>query len=250
MPRKKRKTLAPTFRKWHDHPAWQTILSTVSGGLSGAVSVVGFISGKSAVLSLVSASSAIFAIASGWAKGRTEVAAEAEKVVPYAGIEACMFTITDIVSDLKGLPSDQNWSLRGTIHAPSDDDRQDLVQCLNYTGGGNDGIGRRMRNHCGVTGKAFADRKPVLFERTGSNTDQFHQELQAGFGFSSEEVKRLRPDRRCAFAVPIFGENDRSVLGVAYFDSDITGFFDEAVQNIILRGCGGLTRYIAAKAEK
>ena len=244
------KTLAPARKRWHERPSLQTALTSAGGVLGGIAACWNTLAGGRLAVSVVSASAALFALAGGVAKGRTEVSKESKAAEPSPGLAACIFTIIEIVRTLKGLPGDQQWSLRGTVHAPLEDGSGKLVQCIDYHGGDHDGAGRLMPDHCGVTGQAFRDKKPKVFERTGSNTDQFHRELETTYGFSPEQVRTLRPDRWCAIAVPIYGEDASHVVGVAYFDSDVPGFFDEKTQELILLGCAGLTKYIATERSE
>ncbi|MFH1302319.1 MAG: hypothetical protein ABIK07_14760, partial [Planctomycetota bacterium] len=99
----------------------------------------------------------------------------------------------------------------------------------------------------GVIGAAYRTKKVAPLNRDPKVSDaEFREDMVKGFGFTEEEAKALRDDRKAWIALPV--KEETGIHTILYCDSKVHKFFgtENSVRYKILEAaCAGLAEFLA-----
>ena len=170
-------------------------------------------------------------------------------------IRGCLFVLHHVlINKLSVLPDTKNGTVRITVYGvvPSPTgDLTELEQAIDYVGcDRQDTAGRRFPISVGIIGKAA--RASVICqayrEASPEKTEDYHKELVQKWGFTMEQAKKMRADRRSFYARPIFAKDGKEVSGVLYADSSVDKAFDNHL-DLFDAAVGGIVEYLSERSR-
>lgn len=173
----------------------------------------------------------------------------------HDGLRATLHVLHATVAHACGFkPEDAEKKLRATFHVvlkPFDEPKE-LQQVVDYVGGDGKGVGRKFSIHAGIIGKAARNRDPYAASRNGDNKEQYERELQAEWGYTAADIKKIvSMDRHSWMAVPVLDKSGTHTLGVVFLDSTEKGTFDgDALRETVVMACSGIARYVEERYPK
>lgn len=158
-------------------------------------------------------------------------------------LEGCLSTLYAIlITEGQADPG-----LRITVHVPREDG-QNLVQALGYVGSQRKPktAGRVTPVSCGITGRAYRMKKPVLLKRGNNDINAYIQELMETQGFTQEQAGSVDHSTMSGYAFPLTDPNG-TVEGIVYADAVDPDFFTDARIITINLACSGIARFVQRK---
>lgn len=236
-------------RPWYVKKIWPVIVGLVVGVLAGLIGI--WAEGTNNPVNafkIVSSSLVLLAVitlgALNIAVARYTDAKDAKKESPDE-IRAGLHVLHGMVAASKNNASPLvNW-LRITLHRVDGDSYEQVVD---YVGSDCGGAGRVFRR-TGLVWEAIRKTEPTqnayrASRRNGMPHEEWIGFLLKNYGMTLEEAKATRHDRHDHLAVRITASDGGACRGVVYLDTNEFDFFDDNTIGIIVRGCGGLARWI------
>ena len=173
----------------------------------------------------------------------------------HDGLRAALHVVHATVAHACGIkPEDAEKKLRATFHVvlkPFDEPKE-LQQVVDYVGGDGKGVARKFSIHSGIIGKAARNRDVYAASRNGDNKEQYERELQAEWGYTAADIKKIVSMERFSWmAVPVLDKSGTHTLGVVFLDSTERGTFDgDELREAVVVACSGVTRYVDERYPK
>ncbi len=168
----------------------------------------------------------------------------------YDGLNGALHAIHSSVAEYVGFSDEEKRGgrLRTTIHrvvpsTKSGRDPEETEQLLPDIGGSGKAPGRKFSTRSGIVGKAVREEAPFVAVRESDDYEEYIRDLVSVWSFTETDARSLSPDRQAWMAIPIFGSS-REVVAVVYLDANERTLFEGDVPELIIGGCGGVTRYI------
>jgi len=132
-----------------------------------------------------------------------------------------------LISDYPGL--------RCTLHVPVCFGFK-LKQTFDYIQGGKSyGEGRKFSTKKGIGGMAYIQRGPQV--ENFDTEEEYREKMFNKYGYTEEEMKKRTRDRRSYLCYPILSDDNDKVIGILYFDSNISNTFrlneDDKLLNVL-----------------
>jgi hypothetical protein len=178
---------------------------------------------------------------------------QAADLASHLDFTACVYTVYLTIFHAKGLrfgdEADRK-KLRITVHRVERDERR-VTQLIDYVGAPGGGRGRSFPINGGVVGRVVTSDDDIaeLHRSPQASWDEYRRVLQRDWAMLREQAEDLTRDRYDFLAVAIRGD-DGGIVGVMYLDSTEPGFFDDATQDLVVAGCGGVAQYTKSRYGK
>lgn len=123
---------------------------------------------------------------------------------------------------------------------------------VDYIGGDGKGGGRKFSIHSGIIGKAARNRDVYAASRSGDNKEQYERELQAEWGYTAADIKKIVSMERFSWmAIPVLDKSGTHTLGVVFLDStEKDTFSGDELRETVVMACSGVARYVDERYPK
>jgi hypothetical protein len=165
-----------------------------------------------------------------------------KRIMEYDGLRGSLWVLYEAVRRTAAFPAFADGTLRVTIHRVIPE-LERLEQLLPYIGGKGGPPGRTFSIRSGVVGQAVRAKAPFSSARKNQEHLDFVKELIHDWFYTEEDARAVAPDRQAWMAVPVLMRNGE-VSAVVCLDSNVPDFFSDAVQEVVLNCCEGITAYI------
>lgn len=118
---------------------------------------------------------------------------------------------------------------------------------LDYVGDSRGGAtaGRKVSTQCGIIGKSFRQRVPLIGSRINDNYDAYLDELVTEWNYTRNDATSINQATMSWMAIPIWDSTQSEVEGILYCDSTMKNFFDRQTRRKMAElACRGIARFL------
>lgn len=161
----------------------------------------------------------------------------------YDGLRAALHILHDSVCALSEREGGLRVAIHRVVYQGQSNTPEEIEQLLPYVGGDGGGPGRRFSIRSGILGRATREQKMIAVSRQSDDPETFMAELVSSWGYTAQEARDVRSDRRSWCAVPIL-DLKQNTTAVIFLDSTLPDYFTDGLQDLIAAACLGITTYI------
>jgi len=131
------------------------------------------------------------------------------------------------------LLADRYPGLRCTLHVPTVLGRY-LKQTFDYIQIGRTyGQGRKFPISKGIIGKSYSQKGPHV--ENFRSDEEYRQRMVNEYGYTPEEMEKRTTDRKSYLCYPILSDHGDKVLGLLYFDSNVSNTFTINADDLLIK---------------